>query len=363
MDERVRMATFSRKIYSISEFLRWKEKEQLILQPKFQRRNVWEEAARSYLIDTIVRELPMPKIYMRKVVNPKTNQAAYQVVDGQQRLQAILDFYMGKLVLNKRHNSDLGDATFESLPDPVRRIFLGYRISTEVMEKAADPEVWAMFERLNTYTLTLNKQERLNAKWFGYFKQTAYKLAAEEFALEVWQSLRIFSDRQIARMREVELTSDILVALVRGISDITEIGKAYEKYDAEFSDRDQTGERFKESLSWIRNNLAESIRTTKFRRKAWFYSICVAVADVLRGIPHGKGPKLLREKSQISARMSELDAALKTADPAKLPRGLTRLQQALSRQTSHIPPRRIRHDFFFSMLTSADTQWKKIWRR
>jgi hypothetical protein len=184
------MVIFSRANFSIAEFIRWNERKELILQPKFQRRDVWEEAARSYLIDTIVRELPMPKIYLRKVVNPDTRLNAYEVVDGQQRLRAILDFHAGTLVLSRRHNPELGDATFAQLPDAAQRAYLSYEIPTEVMENANDPDVWAMFERLNSYTLTLNRQEKLNAKWFGYFKQTAYWLAAEESALNAWYFLR-----------------------------------------------------------------------------------------------------------------------------------------------------------------------------
>jgi hypothetical protein len=61
------MATFSKAIYRISQFVRWNEKDQLILQPKFQRRAAWVPAARSYLIDTIVRQLPLPKVYLRKL--------------------------------------------------------------------------------------------------------------------------------------------------------------------------------------------------------------------------------------------------------------------------------------------------------
>src|SRR6266508_164766 len=217
------MAGFSRAIYRIAEFVRWDERKQLILQPKFQRRDAWEAAARSYLIDTIVRQLPMPKVYLRKIIYPKTKRSAYEVVDGQQRLRAILDFYSGNLVLSKRHNPEFGDVTFSMRPDSMGRMFLEYEISTDVMEKASDPEVWAMFERLNSYTLTLNRQEKLNAKYFGYFKQTAYQLAAEESALEAWRRLRVFSNRQIARMKEVELTSDVLVAIVQGISDIADI--------------------------------------------------------------------------------------------------------------------------------------------
>jgi|CXWL01.1.fsa_nt_gi hypothetical protein len=353
------MATFSRGIYNIAQFLRWNGQGQLILQPKFQRRDAWEAPARSYLIDTIVRDLPMPKIYLRKVINPKTQLAAYEVVDGQQRLSAILDFCAGNIVLSRRHNPDLGDVTFSMLPDPVRRTFLNYEISTEVMERADDPEVWAIFERLNTYTLTLNRQERLNAKWFGYFKQTAYTLAAEKSALEDWLKLKVFSDRQIARMKEVELTSDVLVAIVEGISDITKIADAYEEYDAEFPNKGEATQQFRAVLAWLVNELSDTIKFTKFRSRAWFYSLAVATADALSGIPEGMGPRSVRQTSEIKARMLKLDATLKTTEPANLPAGLARLYQALSRATSHVPERKVRHDFFFAMLTLPDGKWRE----
>ncbi len=203
------MATYKRAIFTISQIIRLWDREQLILQPKFQRRRAWKEAARSYLIDTVVRKLPMSKIFLRRIINPATKLKAYEVVDGQQRLDAIISFRKGNLILSHKHNSDLGDSKFTGLPDPVQRAFLEYEISTELIEDASDPEIWALFERLNTYTLTLNRQERLNSKYFGYFKQTAYQLAAEESALNAWKQLKVFSDHQIARMKEVEMTSDI----------------------------------------------------------------------------------------------------------------------------------------------------------
>lgn len=282
------------------------------------------------------------------------------MVDGQQRLRAILDFCAGNLVLSRRHNPDLGDVTFSGLPDPVRRSFLEYEISTEVMEKATDPEVWAMFERLNTYTLTLNRQEKLNAKWFGYFKQTAYQLAAEESALKAWRRLKVFKDRQIARMKEVELTSDVLVAIVQGISDITAIATAYKKYDEEFPNMRKASGHFRDSLSWLVTELAETISATRFKSRAWFYSLAVATTDALAGIPQGLGPKSLRSSSEIGTRMSDLDVTLKTTELANLPTGLTQLHEALSRATSHVPERRVRHKFFFAMLTKPESSWRAI---
>jgi hypothetical protein len=353
------MATFHRTNYRIAEFLRWYEKGQLVLQPKFQRRLSWSEVARSYLIDTIVRNLPMPKVFLRRIVHPKRKQMVFEVVDGQQRLDAIIDFHRGDLILRQDHNPELGGVAFDGLPDPIQRAFLEYEISTEVMEDATDPEVWKMFERLNQYTLTLNKQEKLNAEYFGYFKQTAYGLASEQLALDAWRNMSVFSNQQIARMKEVELTSDVLVAIMEGISDITYIPIAYRKYDEQFSKRNEVADSFRKSLSFIANELSETVRQTRFKNRTRFYSLMVAVADAIVGIPNGKGVRRLCPKEQIKRRMVDMDAALRSEEP---PSGILSLVEAFSRATSHIPQRRVRHDYFYAMLTLSEGSWREKWR-
>jgi len=358
MEGSLTMANFTKANFSIGEIIRLWDKKQLILQPKFQRRRAWHEDARSYLIDTVVRKLPMPKIYLRLTVNPETELETYEVVDGQQRLAAILDFRNAELVLKKKHNSDLGDTDFNGLPDSLQRAFLSYKLTSEIMSVASDPEVWAMFERLNTYTMTLNRQEKLNAKWFGHFKQTAYQLAAEQSALNAWKNLRVFSDPQIARMREVEMTSDILVAIVRGISNIKDIAKAYKDFDPEFPQKEMAAKAFRTTLSFVTDNLSEAVRYTRFRRLAWFYSLMVALADAKVGIPNGNGPRDMESGEELYQRMLNIDAALKQEEP---PPGLKDLYDTLSRATSHVRERRIRHSYFFKMLTLSEQDWDSYW--
>jgi hypothetical protein len=351
-------ATFTRENIRIAQILKWDKEKQLVLQPKFQRRLSWEPKARSYLIDTIIREFPMPKFYLRMVIHPRTKRKVYEVVDGQQRLQAIIDFYKGRLKLSKLHNPEFGDLSYSGLPDPVQYRFSQYELSTEIMENATDPEVFKMFERLNSYTLTLNAQEHRNARFFGFFKQTAYNLAAEQPSLDAWRNLRVFSDQQIARMSEVELTSDVLVAIVDGISDITDITKTYKKYDDEFPKQNLAEDTFRKALAFVAKEFPEVIRKTKFRNRTWFYSLMVAAADTLVGINDGRGPGKMRPPNEIRKRMFALDAALRL-EP--LPPGLGPLSKAFSRQTSHVPQRRTRHTHFYDLLNLPQETWNIKW--
>ena len=158
----------------------------------------------------------MPKIYLRRQVLEIDRPPVYEVVDGQQRLQSIFDFIRGRFELKQKHNQNFPNLRYKDLPDPVKRTFLSYQISVELMEHATDPEVWGMFERLNRYTFTVNAQERRNAEFSGLFKQSSYRLAAEQLSLDTWQGMKVFGDQQFARMREVELTSDVLSAKVKG---------------------------------------------------------------------------------------------------------------------------------------------------
>ena len=354
------MAKFKKADYSVARLVRLWEQDRLTLQPKFQRRAAWENAARSYLIDTVLRALPMPKIYLRRIVNETTGLEAYEVVDGQQRLRAIIDYRQGTLRLRRTHNRELGNRTFSELPDIAQRAFLDYELSAEIMDEASDPEVWGLFERLNTYTLTLNRQERLNAKWFGLFKQTAYALAAEESALQIWADLRIFTDLQIARMKEVELTSDIMVAVVYGISDMTDIARAYKDFDDSFPEQEMVQCVFGDLMAYLADNLAAAVRRTRFRNRAWCYSLMVAIADAQHGITQGLGPRELQPAGLLTDRLYAVNELLSPpkVDPAPIPRELVQIREALYRSTSHVPQRLLRHDFFFQMLTAPQKEWR-----
>lgn len=77
------MKSFDSRTYSINDFVEWDTAGQLELNPTFQRRNVWSEKAKSYLMDTVVRGKPIPKFFIRQKLNVTTRTSVREVVDGQ----------------------------------------------------------------------------------------------------------------------------------------------------------------------------------------------------------------------------------------------------------------------------------------
>ena len=95
------MSTHRHQQYPISDLYGWIKNKELTLAPEFQRADTWTTSARSFFIDTLLRDLPIPPIYIRLVTDTDTKTSHREVVDGQQRLSAIVKFIDGQLVLDK----------------------------------------------------------------------------------------------------------------------------------------------------------------------------------------------------------------------------------------------------------------------
>src|SRR4051812_27577174 len=71
------------------DFKEWHEAGTLLLTPKFQRREVWKPSARSFFIDSLLRDVPIPPIFLRLAQSEDRKRAVREVVDGQQRLRTV----------------------------------------------------------------------------------------------------------------------------------------------------------------------------------------------------------------------------------------------------------------------------------
>ena len=131
--------------------------------PDFQRPAVWSTAQKQLLIDSILREYDVPKMYWRKV-GEKPDQ--YDVVDGQQRLRAIWSFVDAEFRLLKDaepiDGMTVGGCGYDTLPDDLRIRFDQYSLDVVVLEDTDEDEVREMFLRLQNGT-SLKAQEKRNA--------------------------------------------------------------------------------------------------------------------------------------------------------------------------------------------------------
>ncbi len=280
------MKSFDSRAYSINDFLEWDRNKQLELNPRWQRRSVWTDNARSYLMDTIVRGKPIPKVFIRQKLNPTTKSSIREVVDGQQRLRTILSYLKDGFQISKRHNPQYGGMYFSQLghlDDEVQANILNYEIAVDLLVNMPDPEILDVFSRLNSYAVILNEQERLNADHFGPFKSLADQLGHKFY--DFWIANRILTDAQILRMGDAGLAADLLIAMIEGIKSKKQIKNYYDLYERKF-DEDVTflADKFEATLKTISDIFGDSLRTSQFRRIQVFYSLFTAVYHLHYGL-------------------------------------------------------------------------------
>jgi hypothetical protein len=276
---------FNTRNYSIRDFEQWHLNKELTLAPKFQRRSVWNKKARSFLIDTIIRGKPIPKIFMRQDINPKTRRTTREIVDGQQRLRTVLDFLEDGFPILKTHNANYGNLHFSQLDEDTQRSILKYEFAVDLLQDMPDQEIYDIFARLNTYSIILNAQEQRNGRFFGDFKTSVYTLSNEFTTF--WQINNIFSEQKLLRMAEAEFVSELLIAISVGIQVNSKkyIDNFYNKYDNHFPDKDLYEERFRSIMDIVGDIIQPTAKKSKLREPRLIYALFCAIYHLQYGLP------------------------------------------------------------------------------
>lgn len=334
-----------RSTYSAFDFLGWQRTRALEITPKFQRRAVWSSGARSYLIDTLVRGFPVPPLYIRITQSSDGQRTVRQIVDGQQRIRAVLDYVDGKYSLAKSLKSEHAGVAFADLHPDVQAKVLHYPFITEVFSGITDEEVLQVFARLNTNSVRLNAQELRNGKYFGVFKQTCYALALNH--LTFWRNNRIFSEQGIARMQEVELTSELLIAMIDGMQDKKKsISEFYGKFDEAMPRQPQRIKEFERTIDEITQSLGEDLKSTEFRRSPLFYSLFLVVFDRMYGLPksnhEGRGALPPADRQSLRDAVIRLSEVVSEGKAGAIPQKYQKFVAACLAQTDNIGPRQTR---------------------
>lgn len=302
------MKSYDSRTYNINDFVEWDaaNPQQLELNPKFQRRSVWTDKAKSFLMDSIIRGKPIPKVFIRQKINVATKTSIREVVDGQQRLRTILSYVKDGFHITAVQNPEYGGKKFSQLPVEVQTQILSYEISVDLLINLSDPEVLDIFSRLNSYAVVLNEQEKINADHFGPFKVLADKIGHKYYAY--WTDQKILTAKNIMRMQEVNLVADLLIAIREGIKSKKQIKKYYDLYESNFAvDVDTLEGMFDAVIAKIAELFPEGLSDTEFRRPHLFYSLFTAVAHCLFQLPAVETPGVHLEDGVLQAARFGLD--------------------------------------------------------
>jgi hypothetical protein len=348
------MLKFQAQVYRINDIAGWHDRRELRLAPEFQRRKVWSPRGKSFLIDSILRGMPLPQFFIREIVLPREKRTVREVVDGQQRLSTILGYIAGDFHVLPMHSTEYGRLKFDDLPDAAQRQFLSFPLSVNILEGTDDPDVLEIFSRINSYSVPLNEQEKLNALFVGAFKQAMNELAKEHLAY--WLRNHILTTQPVARMRDLELTAELVAAMLLGLQNQKKVIRTlYKQYDDDFPQFRYIRPRFGETLQLCEDLLGGAIAATIFSRTSLFYSLFCAVYDATYGLGSNENAirtQLTDEGKLFSQqRLLELSAAL--GDDERIPDEHLDFYEATRQSTDKLAQREARHRKLMSIFKAA----------
>jgi hypothetical protein len=148
--------------------------------PEYQRRHRWDDGRKSRLIESFLMNVPVPPIFLYEY-----ELARFEVMDGRQRLTALMDFYDDSLELTElQYWPELNGRKYSNLPTSIRDgIDRRYLSSIILLNETAATEEQAaflkklVFERLNSGGVRLSGQETRNAVYNGPLNDLCLELS------------------------------------------------------------------------------------------------------------------------------------------------------------------------------------------
>lgn len=339
---------------TVLELLEEKRSARLNLNPEFQRRSVWRPVEKSHLIDTVLRGLPIPLIILRHRTDIESKKRVLEVADGQQRLRTLfayiepevlgesLDPAVDIFTVRKAHNNDpeIYGKAYADLPEDSRQALLDYRLNVVFLPTSMeDRDVLDIFARLNSTGLRLTPQELRNANYSGEFKSLMYKVARENF--ERWKAWKVLTPQDIARMKDVELVSDITNCMINGLQGKTKgnLDRLYAEYDESFPRAEPTERRLSQLFTEIGKH-SDFVSQSAYTREIHFFILCVALYDEMFGL----GSPLTRSHPEAvgSAFWERAARASTRYETGRLPKSVIQASQGAA---TDLQRRRIRLSF------------------
>jgi uncharacterized protein with ParB-like and HNH nuclease domain len=323
----------------IQDILALSERKELNLNPWYQRRSVWTNPQKSYLINSVFEQKPVPSVYIRHSLDLDREKSIKEVVDGQQRIRAIIDYVNGGFAA--RHPDHPKPVKYAALTRSQREEFRLTSLSVGYLMGASDTDVIEIFGRLNSVSKTLNQQEKRNALFSGEFKQFALTEAASR--VKLWRDLTVFTANDIARMLEVQFVSELAINMLNGLQDYSERGitKVYEEFDETFHHRASLESRMERIWAKLVTLKPDAIKDTIFSRSPLFFSLFIILDSIKARIT----------KTILEDALWEIDERFSSGVPLTArPKKEAAFVVACTSNLHRIPSRRIRDSYIRSFV-------------
>ena len=220
--------------YTIAEYVSQMDQGRIVVNREYQRSDrVWPPAAQSYLIDTILRGFPMPKVALYQHTDVKNRTTMHEIVDGQQRSETIRRFYKDQFRIGGP--SEYAGRTLSGLDPDDQTALLEYSVTCDVFVGATPENIREMFRRMNSYMIPLNNQEKRHASFQGKYKWFMVEMSSRY--AELLKQMGVLGERQLVRMADSELVTEVVMALTQGITTArkTAIDGFYRSHEESFA--------------------------------------------------------------------------------------------------------------------------------
>jgi hypothetical protein len=329
--------------FTIAEYCQQMREKSIIVNHEYQRSDkVWPPSARSYLIETILLGFPIPKLSLYQTTDLKTKKTKKEIVDGQQRSQVIYDFLEGTFRLTGK--GPFGGRLFAQLEEAQQQHFVDYALTVDVFVGATPNEIRQVFRRMNSYTVPLNPQEKRHATHQGECKWFVVDLV-EKYS-EALKKIGVFTERQLSRMADAALLSDIVFTLSQGIKHAADknLDHFYAKNENDFPEEDALGARITDAMDRILG--WPDIHGSSLMKSYNFFTLVLAISHALAPIQQGnfneiypRNAPLVIDPQYALPNLTQLAGAID--DPAAHPQ-LGEYIAACSKATTRFDPRRTR---------------------
>jgi hypothetical protein len=332
-------------------------KGKLIVDASYQRRKVWLEQDNVRLIETILLDLVIPEVFFWPAsIDSDTGDMVTHIVDGQQRVAAVVAFIKDEFRLTTKHlieqvlKERCANKLFSELSKPDKEKIWTYKLSiVEIDSTLKKADIVRMFKRLNLTNYSLNSSEKRHAKG-GKFNDAAIKLADYDF----WEHFKVFSASDSRRMKDIEYCCSIFILANEGIIDQTtdeKIVHYYDDYANEFDKDKKLLTKINSAISII-EKLEDKMTLQFLSKKAQMYTIfCFVFRLIDIEIPYSEEIFEIFKLFVITYNLfrNEYEFSFNDKETAKLHENIKKYKLASSEGINKLKNRMIRYEVMYKI--------------